>query len=120
MFFQSRFKTFMQFVLVLSILLFASFLAAKESHAAGAKIPVIGKSADGKYPVYDLRGDLQDFDYFSPGTKWTPNDLLTRMVFLDPRDVNNGKYKCAWICKDGFQNVVGLNPATRQFLPRNR
>lgn len=79
-------------------------------------IPVIGKTADGKYPVYNLEGDLTDINYFSGNTSWRSGDLLTRMVFLDPQDVNHGKYFCEYICKDGFQNVVGINPSFKKLL----
>jgi hypothetical protein len=79
-------------------------------------IPVIGKSADGKYPVYKLEGDLTDINYFSGNTSWQSGDLLTRMVFLEPQDVNHGKYFCEFICKDGFQNVVGINPSFKKLL----
>lgn len=92
--------------------------SAKVQQAKKAQpgIPVIGKSADGKYPVYMLEGDLTDINYFSGNTSWRSGDLLTRMVFLDPQDVNHGKYFCEYICKDGFQNVVGINPSFKKLL----
>lgn len=86
--------------------------AAPVQTETAATIKVVGKTADGKYPIYELEGDLSDLKYFSPGLAWTPDDLLTRLVYLEPADVDN-RYKCDWVCKDSANHIVGLNPAQK-------
>lgn len=81
-----------------------------EANAAQPTIPVMGKTADGKYPVYNLQGDLEDLNYASPGRVWQPDDLLRRMTFVDAADVKAGTVRCEWICKNRANQVVGLNP----------
>lgn len=85
-------------------------MAGSEANAAAPTIPTLGKTADGKYPVYNLQGDLEDANYASPGRVWQPDDLLKRMVFVDAADVKAGVAKCEWICKNRAQQVIGLNP----------
>jgi hypothetical protein len=88
---------------------------ASQSSAAtenGATIKIVGKTADGKYPIYELEGDVNALSYFSPGLVWTPNDLLTRLAYLEPADVDHG-YTCDWVCKDSANHIVGLNPGRK-------
>lgn len=74
-------------------------------------VPVVGKTADGKYDIYDLRGDLNDLNYVSSmHIIYQPDDLPARIKFLDPADVKAGTYVCDFICKDKVGHVVGLNP----------
>lgn len=72
-------------------------------------IKIVGNTADGEYPIYELEGELNDLNYRSPGLIWTPTDLLSRMVYLRPQDVDHG-YTCDWVCKDSANHIVGLNP----------
>lgn len=89
---------------------------AQEVFAKGApSIPIIGHTADGKYPIYQLSGALDDVNYISGDTLWQPDELLTRMRFLKPQDVNHG-YQCDWVCKDSAGHIVGLNPANKGYL----
>ena len=87
-------------------------MAGHEAHAAPPPqpIPTIGKTADGKYPVYNLKGDLEDLNYASPGKVWQPDDLLKRMTFVDAADVKSAYARCELICKNRADQVIGLNP----------
>lgn len=49
-------------------------------------IKIVGNTADGEYPSYELEGELNDLNYRSPGLIWTPTDLLSRMVYLRPQE----------------------------------
>lgn len=86
--------------------------AAPATAETGATIKIVGKTADGKYPIYQLEGDVDALSYFSPGLVWTPNDLLTKLVYVDPADVDHG-YTCDWVCKDSANHIVGLNPGRK-------
>jgi hypothetical protein len=109
-------KEALTFSLILALFALGSALAPHEAHAKGPglkQIPTIGYTPEGKYPSYDLQGDLDDMWYMSGNTKWEPQDLVGRMVYVDIKDVNKNGYKCDWICKDKYLNVVGLNPAIK-------
>lgn len=106
--------------LCLNLAVFLLFCAGavvggQEAHAAGGGIPVLGKTADGKYPVYNLQGDLDDLSYYSGNTQWQPDDLFkkNRMSYVDPADVQRGLAQCEIICKNRQQQVIGLNPARK-------
>lgn len=92
----------------------ALMMQPEAAYAKGVRNPVkvIGKSDDGKYPIYDLQGDLNDLNYQTSGNiVYQPDDLPDRMVFLSPKDATGGAYKCEFICKDAKGRVVGLNPS---------
>lgn len=84
------------------------------------RVPVIGQTKDCKYPVYDLKGDLNDLTYFSRDgdTVWPPGVLLGRMVFLDPSDLKTGAYQCDYVCKDKAGRIVGMNPSYKSSLKK--
>jgi len=103
-------KKIVSFVALLLLLSAGGIMAGHEAHAAPQPIPTLGKTADGKYPVYNLQGDLEDLNYASPGKVWQPDDLLKRMSFVEPADVKAGLVRCEWICKNRANQVVGLNP----------
>lgn len=121
---RSKIKTCFSFLCLLALVSLSGFIAPMEAEALSLCknnkniIKIIGQTADGRYPIYQLRGDLSDFSYQSdsPDLVWRPSDLLTRLVYLDPNDVNKG-YECDWICKDEKGHVVGLNPILKK-LPR--
>lgn len=73
-------------------------------------IQIIGKTADHKYNVYKLDGEVDAIRWFANGKSYNSEDLASRMEFIKKEDVDNGTYHCAFVCKDGLQNTVGLNP----------
>lgn len=77
----------------------------------GVKVPVIGRTKDGKYPRYDLKGDLDDINYFgiTKPTVWPAGTLEGRLVHLKKEDLKRG-YECDWVCKDPEGYIVGLRP----------
>ena len=111
---------FFGLLFVLSLFV-ATIFAANESNAQpkpqGVRtldhpIPVVGKTADGKYPIYQLKGELDDFNWFSGNIVYAPGDLLGNMVFVDMNDIKKGgEYSCAYVCKDRAGHIVGMNPA---------
>lgn len=87
--------------------------AASATTEASAVLKIVGKTADGKYPIYELEGDVDDLRYMAPGgVIWMPMDLLNRMVYLEPADVDHG-YTCDWVCKDNANHIVGLHPGRK-------
>lgn len=74
-------------------------------------VPVTGRTADGKYPVYGLEGELGDLNYFSGNTVFRPNDLLGRMGYVSEADSHARGIQCDWICKNAAGQVIGLDPA---------
>lgn len=96
----------------------AAIIAAATLHDSHAKdpkqknpIPTHGKTADGKYPIYDLKGDLADINYAtSNGVVYSPDGLVGRVEWLKPEDANTANYRCDFVCKDKNDRVVGLNP----------
>lgn len=81
-------------------------------------VPAAGRTADGKYPLYVLEGDLDDLNYVSVRTNiiYQPRDLLRRMVFLAETDAKSNQYQCGFVCKDAKARIVGLNPQVRWML----
>ncbi len=104
-------KKTLEMIALLALLSAGAIMGGQEAHAAQpAQIPTTGKTADGKYPVYNLQGDLEDLNYASPGKVWQPEDLLKRMTFVNQADIKSGEVRCEWICKNRVNQVVGLNP----------
>ena len=88
---------------------------AKEPAKLKNPIASAGKTSDGKYPIYDLKGDLNDLNYASSnGVVYNPDDLIGRINWLQPEDAKGGPYACEFICKDKAGHVVGLNPAWKK------
>lgn len=112
--FIAKLKTALYAFAFLMILMASSFMAASEAQARGLKqIPTHGMDYNGQYQVYDIQGDIGDFNYFSNGTAWNAQDLMGRMKYIDKKDVNKNGYQCDWTCKDQRGNTVGLNPNNR-------
>lgn len=107
-------KSFALFVLFVV----TQLVGASDYLLADEQIPVVGRTVDGKYPIYDLQGDLTDVNYFSGNTVYTSGDLLPKMQFVDPQDMNAHGYACGFVCKDREGRTVGLSPAYKQFLEK--
>lgn len=84
------------------------------TYSADYVIPTQGKTHDGKYPIYQIDGMLNDINYGSKvdSTRYQPSDLLGHMVYLNPQDVGRG-YACDFVCKDDQDHIVGLNPQVK-------
>lgn len=78
-------------------------------------VPVIGRTADQKYPVYGLEGDLQDLNYMSKQANavYQPQDLIKRMGYVEAADTKGHGIQCEFICKNAVGQVVGLNPEVK-------
>lgn len=111
---------------IFSMLAALSLLCSPFAHAAekdpiaakAAPIKVIGKTADGKYPVYNLEGELSDTDWKAGGRIYTSGDLMKKLVFLDQADAfgPNHQYECEFVCVDKQKRIVGLNPNFKKLL----
>lgn len=84
-------------------------------------VNVIGSTKDGKYPIYDLSGELLDVNYRSSRSIiYQPDDLVGRVNFIDMKDVDHG-YTCDFVCKDKEGHIVGLNPQrAKQYMVKDR
>jgi hypothetical protein len=95
--------------------------AMEENKKNKKRIPIIGMTQDCKYPVYDLKGELEDINYFSVGgtVVWKSGDLIDRIVFVKEQDLNKNGYTCSYVCKDRTGNIVGVSP-TYKMLSRKK
>lgn len=78
-------------------------------------VPVIGRTADQKYPVYGIKGDLEDINYMTTDGKtvYQPTDLFKRMGYVETSDVKGHGIQCEFICKNAAGQVIGLNPQVK-------
>lgn len=105
-------------MLAFAIFFVAAAMAGHEAHAQHkVEVPTIGKTDDGKYVVFDLKGDLTDITYFSGNTVYSSGDLLLSLPYADPKDVKSGAIDCEFICKNKKGQVVGQNPMNKK-IPR--
>jgi hypothetical protein len=74
-------------------------------------IRVIGKTADGKYNVYDLQVPAEG-QYLKGNTKYSENQVLDALAAVDKADVDT-KLNCDFgvVCKTRAGQVVGVVPA---------
>lgn len=87
-------------------------------HTAG--IPTMGVTADQRYPVYKLVGDV-NAGFFISGKNVYPNgELITRMIYIHAADVKRSDFDCGFICKNDRGQVVGLNPLYKGEIYRNK
>lgn len=111
-------KKYMYLAFAIALVMNSSMAqASKSAKAVTNPIPVIGKTADQKYPVYGLEGDLDDFTFYANSVAYNTGDLEKRMVYLEKGDVDKNGYQCEFICKDSKGHTVGLNPAYRNVGP---
>lgn len=116
-----KIPVFVQFAMMvlLADLLFFSFAHAKEAPVmqmlkwqnSSSPIKITGITDDGKYPVYDIEGDVTDLSYKAGNFLYTSGDLVHMLVFLDPNDAKSKRYICEFLCKDKKGQAVGLNPS---------
>jgi hypothetical protein len=117
----------LQGLMFCAMLMASGFMAAHEAQSKdmrGVKAPaaktieVIGATQDGKYKVYQLKGDLDGPNFFAGNTVYKSSDLFGKMDYIKKEDVNAHGYTCQFICKDGYQNVVGINPNFAFLAPK--
>lgn len=102
-----------------SIFFVGAFMAGHDADAQSidtAKIPVIGKTTDGKYNVYDLDGAANDLSWFSGNYVYKANDLLTRLDFVKKEDIDAGTYYCEWVCLNKDNRIVGQPYWNKKYL----
>lgn len=90
------------------------------------QIPLTGKlSADGRYQVYRLEGELDDLNWFGWATAidgsreplvYKHNDLFKGMPFLEEADARSPNYACGYVCKDRLGQIVGINPSYKKVM----
>lgn len=73
-------------------------------------IYIIGKTADGKYNVYNITGPLDDISYEVNNIQYSGGDLIRLLPAVDKADVGK-TVQCETICKNAAGQVVGVNPA---------
>lgn len=103
----------------------AQSFIAKAEREAGAScskkpcVPVIGRTADNKYPVYDLQGEPGDLNYISKGanTVFQPTDLYGRMGYVADADAHAKGMRCDYVCKNAAGQFVGIDPEVKKFDP---
>jgi hypothetical protein len=100
-------------VVILVAALTLSISASAQAKNVRNPVPVVGKTADGRYPIYDIEGDLTDIAYStSKSTIYHPDELPERIGFISNKDAKNkAAYDCEFVCKDKAGHVVGMNPS---------
>ena len=120
-------KNFALNTLIASLFLSTSFIAPLEAQAADAviqvtpatialakkkhRIPAVGITADGKYNVWDLKGELNDINYSSldDSLMWETSDIERMVPAINAADVGHG-YVCDFVCKNNRGQIVGIAP----------
>ena len=87
-------------------------------HPKPSKIPVIGCTADGKYPIYKVEGQIDDVKFYVNGKMANSDWLFDNMGPIDLADTKGPKYKCNNVCVNQFGQFVGLTPGTYAMVQR--
>lgn len=86
---------------------------------------IIGKTFDGKYPIYDLTGFYDDNKYYSFDNEWAWDaewlrDNLPKVseqyIEENPFDVHCSGY----VCQDRYGSVIGASPSVYGSPPIKR
>lgn len=86
-------------------------IPSRATPAVENPVKIIGSTQDGKYNIYDLKGDYSDQLYTTSGSVvYRPEDLPIRLQFIAMEDANNGEYVCGFVCKNKQDQIVGINP----------
>jgi hypothetical protein len=111
----SKINSSIRDLLVLALFMLPGVFAASEvnakegnSKAVSHPIQIIGKTTDGKFNIYKLKGAIDAERWTANGRTYDGADLAVRIPFLKKSDMPG--LTCAFVCKDSKQNVVGLNP----------
>lgn len=111
---KSALKNIGQFVLIMAVLLIGSAIAGHEAFAKQPTflVPIIGRTVDGKYPRYDISGELDDANWSGNNnhTIYQMKDIREGLIYIDMKDVDKGVYVCEFVCKDKAGYIVGQNP----------
>jgi len=83
--------------------------AAQPTAVGKSKIMIVGKTADGKYNVYNLHanGDPTLGPWSVGNTLYTENDLIKLLEPVADKDNGHG-YECEVVCVDKAHHVVGV------------
>lgn len=82
-------------------------------HRVYKTIYTVGKTADGKYNVYNVTGDLDDFNFKAGNAMYSERDVIKYLNAVDAKDVGK-TVKCYTICKNAAGQVVGVNPSYKK------
>jgi hypothetical protein len=102
------------------VLALTSSMVYAKQPSKNAAISTAGKTADGKYPIYRLQGEIDDLTYMSDNFVYQPNELIGKMEFIKKEDVNKGVYACGYVCKDKADHIVGINPAYKWMIKKGK
>lgn len=69
----------------------------------------IGKTADGKYNVYNIQGDLSEPNWTVGNYVYSEADMLRFLPAVDKADVGK-TVQCETLCKNAAGQVIGVNP----------
>lgn len=114
-------KTFLRdtfiFLFMIGALLAATIPGAHARTPKGVVLPeVMGKTADGKYNVYNVKADApDDFQFFGTvkgqSYMWSDSDFQTYLPKIQKIDVNNKNYICgSVVCYTRDGHVIGSRP----------
>lgn len=82
-------------------------------------IYITGKTADGKYNVYNVVGDIDDFNFKAGNLQYSDSEMLKYLDGVDAKDVGK-TIQCEAICKNKAGEVVGVHPAQKAIVTGKR
>lgn len=69
---------------------------------------ITGKTADGKYNVYNIEGEIDDLKYFVGNTVYTANDMIKFLDGIPDKEDGKNGIRCETICKNAKGQVIGV------------
>lgn len=103
-------KSILWVLLLLCNSVFFNVAIAAEAASELKKIPTLGITADGLYPVYKINEVVKGQYFIVRGQMYSNGDLLGRMIIVSERDARSGKYQCNFLCRNSQLQVIGINP----------
>lgn len=96
----------------------SNLAAAADLPPPSSNVPTLGITADAQYPVYKIAEVVKGQYFIVNGQMHSNADLLGRMVVIRERDVGSARYQCDFLCRNGQQQVVGINPLYAGLMQR--
>ena len=73
-------------------------------------VPAIGCTADKKYVVFAVKGDVGADFWIINGKKYKSDYVIDNLPAIAPADVGKNGIHCHVTCQDGLGNTIGMNP----------
>lgn len=81
-------------------------------------IYITGKTADGKYNVYNVEGDLSDTNWTAGNRLYSANDMIALLDGVPTAAMGKNGVKCETICKNAAGQVIGVPEGYKQIAKK--